>query len=152
MRYEYRLTRKGVDLWPVIVALMKWGDQYAAPDGPPTLLLHKDCGGEVDDRRRCTRCGAELEAWDVVAGAGPRGERPTGCPSRPAPTPSRPPRPGRRSSIPNDRARPPAPSSVIRTARLRGARSNQSSSNIRSAIAAPSEPARWWRCSLQSTQ
>ena len=71
VRYEYRLTRKGVDLWPAIVALMKWGDQYAAPDGPPTLLQHKDCGGEVDDRRRCTRCGAELEAWDVVPVRGP---------------------------------------------------------------------------------
>ena len=33
VRFEYRLTRKGVDLWPAIVALMKWGDQYAAPDG-----------------------------------------------------------------------------------------------------------------------
>ncbi len=71
VRYEYRLTRKGVDLWPAIVALMKWGDRYAAPDGPPTLLQHKDCCGEVDDRRRCTRCGAELEAWDVVPVRGP---------------------------------------------------------------------------------
>jgi DNA-binding HxlR family transcriptional regulator len=71
VRYEYRLTHKGVDLWPAIVALMKWGDQYAAPDGPPTLLRHKDCRGEVDDRRRCTRCGAELEAWDVVPVRGP---------------------------------------------------------------------------------
>ena len=71
VRYEYRLTHKGVDLWPAIVALMKWGDQYAAPDGPQTLLQHKDCRGEVDDRRRCTRCGAELEAWDVVPVRGP---------------------------------------------------------------------------------
>jgi DNA-binding HxlR family transcriptional regulator len=71
VRYEYRLTHKGVDLWPAIVALMKWGDQYAAPDGPPTLLQHKECGGEVDDRRRCTRCRAELEAWDVVPVRGP---------------------------------------------------------------------------------
>lgn len=71
VRYEYRLTRKGVDLWPAIVALMKWGDRYAAPDGPPTLLQHKGCGGEVDDRRRCMRCGADLEAWDVVPVRGP---------------------------------------------------------------------------------
>jgi DNA-binding HxlR family transcriptional regulator len=71
VRYEYRLTRKGVDLWPAIVALMKWGDQYAAPDGPPTLLEHRGCSGEIDDRRRCTRCGAELEAWDVVPVRGP---------------------------------------------------------------------------------
>ncbi len=65
-RYEYRLSAKGVDLWPVIVALLKWGDRHAAPRGPPMILEHKDCGGEVDDRRRCTRCGADLQAWDVL--------------------------------------------------------------------------------------
>lgn len=41
VRYEYRLTKKGVDLWPVIVALLKWGDRHAAPNGPPVVLQHK---------------------------------------------------------------------------------------------------------------
>jgi DNA-binding HxlR family transcriptional regulator len=71
LRYEYRLTAKGVDLWPVIVALLKWGDRHAAPAGPPTILEHKECGGEIDDRRRCLRCGAELQAWEVAARPGP---------------------------------------------------------------------------------
>jgi DNA-binding HxlR family transcriptional regulator len=70
-RYEYRLTRKGVDLWPVIVSLMKWGDRHAAPAGPPVVLQHRGCGGEVDDRRRCGRCSADLEAWDVFPARGP---------------------------------------------------------------------------------
>jgi DNA-binding HxlR family transcriptional regulator len=70
-RYEYRLTSKGVDLWPVIVALLKWGDRHVAPDGPPVVLQHKGCGGEVDDRRRCMRCGVDLEAWDVIGVGGP---------------------------------------------------------------------------------
>lgn len=70
-RYEYRLTRKGVDLWPAVVALLKWGDRYAAPAGPPVILEHKDCGGELDDRRRCMRCGADLEPSDVQARPGP---------------------------------------------------------------------------------
>jgi len=70
-RYEYRLTRKGVDLWPIIVALLKWGDKHASPDGPPVVLEHKECGGEVDDRRRCMKCGVDLEAWDVIARRGP---------------------------------------------------------------------------------
>jgi DNA-binding HxlR family transcriptional regulator len=70
-RFEYRLTAKGVDLWPVIVALLKWGDRHAAPAGPPVLLEHKGCGGEIDDRRRCLRCGVELQAWEVVAKPGP---------------------------------------------------------------------------------
>ena len=70
-RHEYRLTSKGVDLWPVVVSLLKWGDRYAAPAGPPVVLEHKGCGGELDDRRRCLRCGADLEPADVHARPGP---------------------------------------------------------------------------------
>jgi DNA-binding HxlR family transcriptional regulator len=70
-RYEYRLTAKGVDLWPVVVALLQWGDRYEAPGGPPVVLVHKDCGGELDGRRRCQACGADLEAWEVIARRGP---------------------------------------------------------------------------------
>src|SRR4051794_19483216 len=46
-RFEYRLTSKGVDLWPVLVALMKWGDRHLFPEGSPVVLRHKGCGGEV---------------------------------------------------------------------------------------------------------
>ncbi len=71
-RYEYRLTEKGLDLWPAIVALMKWGDSYAAPpSGPPVLLEHRGCGGAVDEHRMCAVCGARLSVRDVVAIAGP---------------------------------------------------------------------------------
>jgi DNA-binding HxlR family transcriptional regulator len=70
-RSEYRLTAKGVDLWPVLVALLKWGDRHAAPAGPPIVLEHNGCGGGLDDRRRCERCGEDVEGWDVVARPGP---------------------------------------------------------------------------------
>jgi DNA-binding HxlR family transcriptional regulator len=66
-RYEYRLTEKGLDLWPVIVALLQFGDRYYAPAGPPVILRHRGCGGEVDERRMCRRCGAALTARDAVA-------------------------------------------------------------------------------------
>jgi DNA-binding HxlR family transcriptional regulator len=66
-RDEYRLTRKGVDLWPAIVALLQWGDKHVHPDDPPMVLTHRDCGGTLSDRRICERCGAALEAGDVVA-------------------------------------------------------------------------------------
>src|SRR3954469_6318267 len=72
-RHEYRLTEKGVDLWPVIVALMKWGDRHVYPDGPPVVIEHRHCGGQVDDRRVCPRCGKALEARDVRARPGPGG-------------------------------------------------------------------------------
>ena len=71
-RFEYRPTDKGLDLWPVIVALLQWGDRYyPAPDGPPVLLEHKGCGGRIDDRRVCTRCGQALTARDARAIPGP---------------------------------------------------------------------------------
>jgi DNA-binding HxlR family transcriptional regulator len=71
-RYEYRLTEKGLDLWPTLVALMYWGDQYAAPDaGPPVLLRHRGCGGAVDEHRICMTCAERLSVRDVVGVAGP---------------------------------------------------------------------------------
>jgi DNA-binding HxlR family transcriptional regulator len=46
-RHEYRLTTKGRDLYPTLVALMQWGDTYLA-DGPaPLELQHRDCGADV---------------------------------------------------------------------------------------------------------
>ncbi|HEY8466862.1 MAG TPA: winged helix-turn-helix transcriptional regulator, partial [Solirubrobacterales bacterium] len=71
-RYEYLLTEKGLDLWPVLVAMIGWGDKYlAGPEGPPVLILHKECGGRVNDRRICERCGAQLEVRDAYAVPGP---------------------------------------------------------------------------------
>jgi DNA-binding HxlR family transcriptional regulator len=70
-RFEYRLTRKGTDLWPVLMALLQWGDRYEAPSGPPIVIEHRGCGGELDDRRRCKRCGEELEVWQVTRRHGP---------------------------------------------------------------------------------
>jgi DNA-binding HxlR family transcriptional regulator len=74
-RFEYRLTEKGIDLWLVMVSLMKWGDRYAAPDGPPMLVLHKGCGGEVDERFRCKSCGADVDARSSEARPGPAADR-----------------------------------------------------------------------------
>jgi DNA-binding HxlR family transcriptional regulator len=74
-RFEYRLTDKGRDLWPVLVSLMKWGDRHAAPDGPPMLILHRDCGGEVDERFRCKKCGADVFARTAEAKPGPGARR-----------------------------------------------------------------------------
>lgn len=70
-RFEYRLTEKGIDLWPVIVSLIQFGDRYYAPDGPPLILKHKRCGGRVDGHRICNRCGERLTARDVTGEAGP---------------------------------------------------------------------------------
>src|SRR3954452_13313462 len=70
-RCEYRLTDKGLDLWPVMVTLMQFGDRYYAPDGPPIVLTHRDCGGTLDEHRICTACGQPLTAKDFRAHKGP---------------------------------------------------------------------------------
>jgi DNA-binding HxlR family transcriptional regulator len=65
-RFEYRLTQKGRDLWPLMMALTKWGDRHeAGPEGPPRLITHRDCGGDVTDHLTCAKCGAELTLHDV---------------------------------------------------------------------------------------
>ena len=71
-RDEYFLTPKGLDLWPALIALMHWGDRYSAgPEGPPRLIVHKGCGGEVDDRGICGSCGEVLHARDARQVPGP---------------------------------------------------------------------------------
>jgi DNA-binding HxlR family transcriptional regulator len=71
-RFEYFLTEKGLGLWPALVALLAWGDRYSPdPNGPPMLIVHKECGGAVSDRGTCERCGKVLNARDARAVPGP---------------------------------------------------------------------------------
>jgi DNA-binding HxlR family transcriptional regulator len=64
-RFEYQLTEMGIDLWPVVVSLLHWGDKHLAPDGPPLVIQHRGCGGRVNDRRICDECGELLGPRDV---------------------------------------------------------------------------------------
>ena len=52
-RHEYRLTAKGIDLYPTLVALMEWGDRYLGDGDAPLELEHRDCGAEVHLRLVC---------------------------------------------------------------------------------------------------
>ena len=53
-RQEYRLTDQGVELFPLMVALLEWGDKYAASSaGPAVLLQHRDCGAAVGLQLTC---------------------------------------------------------------------------------------------------
>ena len=70
-RSEYRLTSKGRDLWHVITAMRQWGDQWAAPGGPPVETRHTACGHIVTAVPVCSHCGEPLDARSVTAVAGP---------------------------------------------------------------------------------
>lgn len=71
-RDEYFLTEKGLDLWPILITMMRWGDRHGEwPDGPPLVVVHKRCGGGMDDHFTCERCGERLGPRDVRAEPGP---------------------------------------------------------------------------------
>jgi DNA-binding HxlR family transcriptional regulator len=44
VRHEYVLTAKGRSLGPILVAMLQWGDEWSAPDGPPVTLVDADSG------------------------------------------------------------------------------------------------------------
>jgi DNA-binding HxlR family transcriptional regulator len=52
-RQRYRLTEKGADLFPALLALMKWGDRWLDDRGGPLELRHRDCGERVAVELRC---------------------------------------------------------------------------------------------------
>jgi DNA-binding HxlR family transcriptional regulator len=70
-REEYRLTEKGLDLYPVLMALREWGDKHMAPEGAPLVVHHRGCGGEVRTALRCESCGEEVGARDAEVAVGP---------------------------------------------------------------------------------
>ena len=55
-RFEYRLTPKGVDLSPSLVALMHWGDKHLVDDSPPVVLFHEACSTPVVQHFHCPTC------------------------------------------------------------------------------------------------
>lgn len=72
VRHEYRLTDKGLDLYPVIMAIVNFGDRhYAGEAGPPLLHQHKACGCDFEPVMTCSECHAPVGARDVETRAGP---------------------------------------------------------------------------------
>jgi DNA-binding HxlR family transcriptional regulator len=71
-RGEYRLTDKGLDLFPVITALLGWGNKHAAgSDGPLVLLEHRDCGAPVRLQLACADGHTLASAREVTPVPGP---------------------------------------------------------------------------------
>ncbi len=65
-RYEYQFTQKGLDLWPVIIALRAWGDLYEGDKtGKPSVILHIQCGHICEPRLACSVCQAPIDANQV---------------------------------------------------------------------------------------
>ena len=69
-RYEYRLTEKGIELWPILVSLMEWGRRHGGGE-KAILLRHKGCGAVMTPHLACPECGDQIAARDVEALAAP---------------------------------------------------------------------------------
>ena len=67
-RVEYRLTKKGMDLYPVMVSMLRWGDTWLCGDkGPPLTLVHRGCGAKATPAFVCPGCGESVNARDMLA-------------------------------------------------------------------------------------
>jgi DNA-binding HxlR family transcriptional regulator len=71
-RFEYRLTEKGIDLYPLIVVMMQWGDRWmAGRAGAPVELVHRPCGHSIKPELTCPDCRSRIEPREMSARPGP---------------------------------------------------------------------------------
>jgi len=67
-RFEYRLTEKGRDLYPVLSTILNWGDKYyAEAAGPPILRQHMPCGHDIQPVLQCPECETAVDAHNIHA-------------------------------------------------------------------------------------
>lgn len=65
-RFQYRLTDRSRDLFPISMVLIHWADHWMPnPDGPPMLRHHRSCGQRLEPAVMCSACGADLKPWEV---------------------------------------------------------------------------------------
>ncbi|WP_369138285.1 winged helix-turn-helix transcriptional regulator [Modestobacter versicolor] len=65
-RFEYELTAAGRELYPVVLTLLRWGDEHlAGPDGPPLVLDHH-CGHQLVPEVTCRACGEVVDPAETV--------------------------------------------------------------------------------------
>ncbi|MEV0295192.1 helix-turn-helix domain-containing protein [Nocardia sp. NPDC050710] len=75
--HQYRLTPAGFDLYPVIAAILTWGEKHTGLiNGAPTELVHRICGEVTHAKVVCECCGEELEPHDVEVRPGPGANNP----------------------------------------------------------------------------
>lgn len=65
-RFEYMLTERGLDLWPVFLALQEWGERWLPGGTARAVLRHETCGREVRAAVVCSECGEPLRADEIV--------------------------------------------------------------------------------------
>lgn len=71
-RYEYRLTQKGLELYPVLMTLVRWGDRWhSSPKGRPVEHVHRTCGHVFQVEIHCSECHEKVQVQDTFVRPGP---------------------------------------------------------------------------------
>ena len=70
-RREYVLTKKGRDLYPVLMTMLTWGERYAGEAcshglGEGGAFKHKNCGQPFRARIHCEACGEPTAPHDLI--------------------------------------------------------------------------------------
>ena len=67
-RFDYRLTQKGLDLYPILLGLMEWGAKYeTGREGTLVELRHIACGTVGAPHLTCPGCGEPVTAREMEA-------------------------------------------------------------------------------------
>ena len=91
-RYEYVLTVKGLELFEVLMVMVRWGDKWLAGEAsPPALYRHHACGQISHVELHCSECGQPMSATDIDVLPGPGSAPPGSAPPGSAPPGSAPP-------------------------------------------------------------
>jgi DNA-binding HxlR family transcriptional regulator len=78
VRHEYRLTRKGASLVPIMVAISQWGNEWIFGEGrEPMALVHRATGEPIAPLRPTNAAGEILDWRDVRMRPGPGAVRST---------------------------------------------------------------------------
>jgi DNA-binding HxlR family transcriptional regulator len=65
-RHEYRLTEKGMDLYPVPLSMLAWGNRWVFADRPPVRLTHQKCGRPLTPILTCSACAEPISRADIA--------------------------------------------------------------------------------------
>jgi DNA-binding HxlR family transcriptional regulator len=71
-RYEYLVTEMGRDFFPVLAAMLSWGDKWLdGGGGAPVTLCHHGDGHGIVSRVICEQCGDPVGHEDIRFCVGP---------------------------------------------------------------------------------
>lgn len=71
-RFEYRLTKKGVELYPIVMSMAMWGSKWMDDgNGAPVEYVHADCGHKTQPYLCCSECGEAIAPQAITPVLGP---------------------------------------------------------------------------------